>query len=448
MDARAADAFTTSFARSLGMITGLQDQQDQRSRQQRFDAERAEDRAQLKSDRSRAMQLQDIALDQATADRRRRIEREDVQDANAAEDRQYQVETRETPAEIRARRGQENAARGLSLASARFNLGQAQADAKRKVTTQSQDDALPVLRELATVMDSGQPLSDNDLGRLDAALKPFGTSLDLLTSDRYAQAHDALERLAEDGEMNPQALEALNSIYGSQINRTAGEKLAQPVQRGGKTLPAGTVIGQRRIVGLKPHGDEGAYAVLEVEYQTPDGKSGKYLAPVTGDRMAGGDADPKLLRYDDFRRNRAGQQVLRQTLLAADPTIKTRIAALTSARDTAGTGRRGGTGAQQYLKYVADNVFGGDIKQAYASIRGGNTRQIAASMAGKMAELQKNLPRQRQQPYETLYQEAIEILQGAAAESGGSPEGMAPPAAGQAGAGGGEEDFSALWGGN
>jgi hypothetical protein len=441
-----ADAFSQNFFRFMG---GIQNFEANKTQQ----ANIAEDRATRAEDRSRNIRLQDTALAQAGEDRSRQHQREDASDAQrntlfqrSLKDADYVDSIRETPDEVRAGRDLDRQGKKLTLAAAGTQLQSAKETLADQRATRAQREALPVLREVTALMDGGQELGDDHLKRLDGALGAFGTSIASLTGDDYGKAEVTLRDAIKAGKVtDPATLPAWNTVFRDRLNRTAGEKLEKPIQRGRITLPAGTEILDRELVGVKPEKD-GVYGVVQVKYRTPEGKEGAYLAPITKDRSANDDDKPMLLKYDDVMKQFTGRNMLRKAL-TADPAMKTRMQAFVQSQMPTSATTAGRSSELTLLDSLTERYAGGDQAKGialYERIKQmGQKRDTPESIkAGLAEEMIKASAGMKINPQQIRAD--VEALYGAIYPDGSAgPAGGAPPPGGDTGA----EDYSSLWGG-
>jgi hypothetical protein len=419
-----ADDFMAGFAPTLQLLQQGRAQRDAIARADRQEARLEDALAMEREDRARRIRLEDENRVISAEQRARQNRFDDVR----LEAVQRDLAAAETPEEAKARRADEASARRQSLTIGRLQLDQTQQEILDARATKAQKDALPVIHEIGALL-SRDPdtVTDADVGRFAEAWKAFGVDFGTLMSPEYAAAEETLKRAVAEGKLTDRStLPAWGVVFKDRLNRTSGEVLDQPVQRpdgrgGTVTLPKGTTIMDRDLVGVRAAPGGGVYGIVRVGYRTPDGTEGAYIAPIDQSRTAGANGDPMVISADEAIRQLVGRAKARE-MLVSDPKIKSRVSAFLTARDQGGASAK--SSAQiQYLQYVADTVFDGDQKAAFNAIRGGNTRQIAASMAGKMVEMQKNAPRAQRKSYEQLYQEALTMVQNAAASSGSGDSG-------------------------
>lgn len=402
-----AAAFVNSFMRAYGFIDEM------KSRQQARESAKADDAWKQKA---RGRQEQDW---------------------------EYVDSTRETPEEVKARRARGDELQGLQLEGAKFNLdtargNQAYTEATRptpehvrEVQGLQLDQARTGLAATKQSMALAGARGRRDQADWDneQARNRVAASLDFLESPFAKQFDDPdfrAKAVQFDELFNNENSAGINASFSAQDLYDFGNKLfSRELQSGvGEQLQDGSKIVGKQLVSARRRGDK-VVLELAVTAQRPDGTTYQYQAPVTKNRSSKDDDEVAEIPLADIRDRIRGAKYMAQFVDQGGSLEQARAELRRTYIELGGdpSGARGKTGAgaqQQYLKFVADNVFGGDLKAAFASIRGGNVRQIAASMAGKMAELQKNSPRSQQKPYEQLYSEAVQILQGAAGVGAGA----------------------------
>lgn len=266
------DGFTQGF----GLVSNLLAQKDQRALQQAQLAQQAEDRQYGREIQQQEMGLRkdDLAYRRETDQRnyadtqaqREYLHQRDADNA-ARQDRQFQATYGLQVA------GQRQAAARMQREDQRFDLQQQQLTrqiGRQDKAEMQQQDALTAKSAYAKIA-AGGDLDDNDLEVFKR--NPWMDPRHVLSPAMQGDVATAGKVFT--GELNsnaPEALDAVNRVFGPDIQKGGG--------------------GKKRIVQVMPGQTDGT-VVFELEVTGDDGK--KYTAPMTKNRGTANDADDEVL---------------------------------------------------------------------------------------------------------------------------------------------------------
>lgn len=307
-------------------------------------------------------------------DRQYQLQQRQQADTEHQQDRGYQMATRPSVGDVQESQQLSLDTKKVGLDSARQKLGQAQDQQKREQGSRELASAFSMLAPGAP------PLDDAGADQVIATAQKHGVPLDgLVLSPKFKEANDTLGALIQGAPVSHDAvIDAFNTRFHNDINRTRGQ-----------ALPNGDTIDSMQITNGHMSRD-GQFLALEgnVTAKRKDGSTYTYKAPITKNRSGEPDDTVMMIPVHDVMDKVHGARLM-QSALEQSPDAVEALAARMKARGiqygaditagasataSGGRGARGGSAggkesAQvQYLRYVAQNEFGGDVGAARKSI--------------------------------------------------------------------------------